>query len=226
MARTKQRSRRNQGGFLTVDFLFAITMAAGLCMLMFAFATTLSMLEISQYIAFSTARAGIAGHLDEDHQIAAAQAKFASFADPGQFPSLAPLLKNGWFQVDAKSLDIRLGGTGGTNGTDFNSDYGYETNALPQQGVRFRFHAPIMEIHLPFLGSIEDADSFGANITGLLFREPTQSECQGSMVTNVRWTAIKALDSSNRFQKALTTVMSYQGHPSDNDYFGFEDNGC
>lgn len=226
--RSKIQRLKNQRGMLSVDFLFAITIAAGMIMMLFAFTVTLSMLEIGQYIAFSTARSYSVAHQDQNRQTAIARSKFESFTKSANFPKLSPLLSNGWFEIDQKSLDIRGGGQGsaGSGGLTFNEEYGYEGNGLPQEGIRFKLKAKILKMNIPFMGSIDNDDDFGTYITGFIFREPTADECNKSMAVNIRYSAIKALDSSNRFSRAISNVQAYGGHPGDRDYFPLEDNGC
>lgn len=209
---------------LSVDFLFAMTMAAVLCMMTFAFATTLSMIEIAQYVAFSTSRAHAAAHEDQQRQVALAEGKFNSFTKAGVFPALSPLLSNDWFELDPTSLDIRGGGQGmaGGGSSTFNEEYGFEENSIPQTGIRFRFRAKILKMNVPLLGALSEEDDFGTWVTGLLIREPTSEECRKSFETNIRFTALKKLDRHNRFQRAI----SIPGARADQAYFPMEDNGC
>ncbi|MBX2987979.1 MAG: hypothetical protein KF802_08775 [Bdellovibrionaceae bacterium] len=214
------RRLKDNRGILSVDFLFAMTMAAVLCMMMFAFTTTLAMIEITQYVAFSTARAHAAAHEDQDRQMALGQAKFNSFNNSKLFPALSPLLGNGWFEIDPKSLDIRGGGRGGAT---FDEDYGQGAqDALPHEGVRFRFHAKILKMNLPFMGAITDEEDFGTWVTGFIFREPSAEECRKTMEVGIRYQAIKKLDRMNRFERAVSIPYS----KGDQAYFPMEDNGC
>lgn len=214
------RHLRNQRGLLTVDFLVAMVLAFGLIVLTFAFATTLTVIEIGQYIAFATARAHAPGHLTQEKQIQLARQKFESYLDPKTFPNLAPILRNGWFEVDAKTLDIRGGGKSST-GADatFNEDYGYTQDMLPQIGIRYRLQANILKLNIPFAGNIRQDDDFGTFITGLLLREPTSEECRQQMQADQRFRAILDLDQRFRRIDPANPVV-------DNAYFAMEDNGC
>lgn len=214
---------RDQRGILSVDFLFAMTMAAVLCMMMFAFTTTLSMIEIAQYIAFSTSRAHAAGHHDQQRQQELGQAKFDSFTNQGSYPALSPLLLNNWFEIDSRSFEIRGGGqSSGGSALTFGDLYPENDFSIPQTGVRFRFRAKILKMNLPFLGALAEEDDFGTWVTGFLIREPTSEECRASMETNIRYSAIKKLDAMNRFQQAVSIPNSR----GDSAYFPLEDNGC
>lgn len=216
---------KDRRGFLSVDFLFAMTIAAVLLMMSFAFTTTLSMIEIAQYIAFSTARAHAAGHETQEKQALIARKKFEAYQDDKLFPALAPLLKNGWFALDPKTLDIRGGGhpTSGSTGETFDEDYGFDqgSRAVSQIGVRFRMQAKILKMNIPFLGTLSEDDDFGTYVTGLLLREPTSEECRRLFEQNQRFNAI--LDQDSRFRGIYQggTPGSKQGA-----YMPMEDNGC
>lgn len=200
-----------------MDFLFAMTLAAVLCMLMFAFTTTLSMIQISQYVAFSAARAQAAAHQEPSRQIELARAKFESFRNSRSFPALAPLFNNGWFEIDPKNLEIKTGGSDG----DFNDDYGYQNNTLPQTGVRFQLQAKILMMNLPLMGQVTQEDDFTTYVTGFIFREPTASECREQMEFDQRFNAILGLD--GRFNRMIGTPAS--AGPA-GAYLPLEDNGC
>lgn len=212
-----------QRGVIAVDFLFAMVLAAVLCMMMFAFATTLSMIEVAQYVAFSTSRAHAAGHETQSRQIELGRAKFASFTKTSSFPAIAPLLTNDWFEMDPSSLDIRGGGqeSGGSQLT-FDGEYGSDDIGLPKTGVRFRFRAKVLKMNLPLLGILSEDDDFGTWVTGFMIRESTSEECRSTMEENIRYSAIRRLDQGNRFERAVSTPSAGKT----GDYFPMEDNGC
>lgn len=209
---------RNRQGFLSVDFLFAMILAAVMCMLMFAFTTTLSMIEIAQYIAFSTARIHAAAHETPEIQQQLARAKFESYKSARLFPSLSRLLTNDWFDMDSKSLEIKAGGSSGT----FNSDYGFEPDRLPQTGVRFRLQAKLLKMNLPFMGSIDRDDEFSTRLTGFIFREPSAKECRDQMTYEARFRTILNLDP--RFNRLIGDQRQVDSPQT--SYFPLEDNGC
>lgn len=200
-----------------------------LCMMMFAFSTTMSMIQIAQYIAFSTARVHAAGHISQDKQFNQARDKFKTFSDDKHFRGLAPLLRNGWFEIDQGSLQIRGGGDapGGGGGGDFNSEYGHSPRAIPQQGVRFVFKAPVLKFNIPLIGKVSDEDDndFGTVISGMIFREPTSEECFEQMRENIRFRAIRELE--GRYRDIYTSGMHGGRHtPTTSSYVAVEDNGC
>lgn len=200
---------QNSRGMISAEFIFALVLCVGLCIVLFSLNFTLSMAEVAQYIAFSSARAHAAGHVDQGKQEQLAQEKFNTLINN---PVLKPLFNNagGWFQL--KGFEIRGGGNSG----DFNNDYSYEEDRVPQIGVRFNFHPKILNLKIPFLGSTsEDGEGFSATITGLLIREPTQKECWELQIKE-RYKAIMNLDPR---YKVL-------GSAGINKYNPMEDNGC
>lgn len=165
---------RSQSGFITVEFLFAIVIAFGMSMLVFAITFTLSTVEIGQYIVFSTARAHAAANFDKTAQSDTAKAKYtALLADPG----LGSLFANGWFTLSKPAqLEIKQG-----YGDNFNSDYDSDSRG-DLQGVRSTFTAQVLQMKLPLIGSVTPENgSFSARLTGILIREPTEQECEQYM---------------------------------------------
>lgn len=201
----------NSRGFLTADFLFSLVIASGLCILFFCISLTLTMAEVSQYIAFSVTRAHMASHRDQSAQEDMAKAKFATFQ---KNKVLAPLLTNGWFEL--KNLVIR---GGGPSGKDFSDRYPAgnpsEPN-IPQVGVRLDFEAKILKTSVPLLGSSTNPDGHKAFVTGLMIREPSAQECL-EQIRGQRYKAILQLDP--RFEKIA-------GSSSETSYVAMEDNGC
>lgn len=203
---------RNRGGFLAADFLFAIVIASGLCVVFFCLSFTLSMVEVGQYIAFSVSRAHMAGHKTQDDQEQAAKTKFGSLQ---KNKVLNPLFNNGWFEIT--NLDIRGGGAGGKSFGDRYPKEKDSSRGVPQVGVRLNFEAKMLDIKIPMLGSTDpDGKGFKAFLTGLLVREPSSEECR-KQVKEERYKAILNLDP--RFEKSA-------GRASETDYVPMEDNGC
>lgn len=167
---------KNQRGFVTTEFLFAIIIAFGMTMLTFAMTYTLSTVEVVQYIVYSSSRAQAAANFDMDAQKKEAQLRYGKLANN---PVLAPLFKNGWFEIStAAQIEVRSG-----EGDTFERDYpagGGSTRTSPTyQGVRTKFIARILEMRIPLLGKVtpEDDDGFVTKISALLIREPSQKEC-------------------------------------------------
>lgn len=166
-----KKTLMSNGGFVTTEFLFAIVIAFGMTSLVFAVTFTLSVVETTQYVVFSAARAQSASNLNPDSQTAAARAKYESLVS---HPALAPLFQNGWFSVSpANQLEVR-----NSQNADFSRDYPTNTPRQVFQGVRTVFKADVLEMRLPFIGSVTpDGDGFSTRIGAFLIRESSQSEC-------------------------------------------------
>jgi len=203
----------NSSGMITAEFIFSMTLVAGLCMVLFALNFTLSMAEVAQYIAFSAARAHAAGHITPENQVQLAQKKYAELKGN---PVLAPIFGaggTGWFRL-SEQLEVRSAGASGATFSDYPSA---SEDRVPQVGVRFEFTPRILNMKVAFLGSTtEDGPAPSAKITGLLIREPTQQECWELEMKEVRRDAILNLDS--RFQELGAAKIS--------EYVPMEDNGC
>lgn len=215
---------KNNKGFLAADFMFSLVLATGMCILLFSVSYTLFTVEVTQYIAFSTARAHAAAHVDSDKQIEMAKNKFNELVNN---PYLASLYKNGWFKISQP--DIR-GGEQNSTKPDFTDLYPEQlgsagTKRVPQTGVRIELSVKLLELKLPFVGNTyEEQDQFKTNLTGLLFREPTMKECQDQLKRENRYKAILNLD--QRFQKLGSLGDKDYSGSEINVYIPMEDNGC
>lgn len=202
---------KNDRGMISAEFIFALVISAGICIVFFALNFTLSMAEVAQYIAFSAARAHAAGHVDQDKQIQMAKDKYQALLNN---PVLQPLLNNpdgGWFLLSPQ-IDVR---GGGESGASFDSEYKVSEGRVPQVGVRFDFSPRLLGLRIAFLGSTtEDDAGYSAKITGFLIREPTQKECWDLQIKK-RYSAILDLDS--RFRELARDEQAY---------VPMEDNGC
>lgn len=195
---------RNQAGFITIDFIFAVVLIIGLTALLFCISLTLTTAEITQYITFAAARNYVAGHLDEDHQKQRAIAKYKELVSNKVF---APLFKNGWFQVSGEpqvgDMTQLIPAYAPSSG-DPNLFWGAGTN----------FTAKILDFNIPLFGSSNPdgggADDFKTFMGSYLGRDVSQSECMDFM--SKRWGAIQSL--GNGYSTAQGT------------YVVFADNGC
>ncbi|XGC80963.1 hypothetical protein ACES2L_00515 [Bdellovibrio bacteriovorus] len=203
---------QNNRGMLTAEFIFSIVLCAGLCIVLFSLNFTLSMAEVAQYIAFSSARAHAAGHVDIEKQEQLGREKFTELINNPVLKPIFNATEGGWFKL----TDLEVRG-GGPSGRSFNDEYKTTENRMPQVGVRFNFKARILNMKVPFLGATsEDPDAgFNAKVTGLLIREPTQKECRELQIRQ-RYTAI--LDLDPRYK-----ILGASGA---NKYQLMEDNGC
>ncbi len=181
---------KNQKGLITLDFVFALTLAMGFSAILFAMAFTLSVVEITQYITFASARSYFLGHTSQDNQRALAEKKYNNLVTNNV---LGSFYRNGWFEL--KGPDIN----------DFTSDYTNSDKGAPFIGVRVQLNAKMLAFRIPLYGSTtEDDDAFKTNIGSFLSREPTSDECLVFMENRFR--AIKQIDPS-RFNSA-TNISS------------------
>lgn len=203
----------NSRGMISAEFIFALTLCAGVCMVFFALTFTLSMAEVAQYITYSTARAHAAGHIDADRQNLMGLDKYQELLNR---PVLRDLFanKNGksWFSLSAKPT-IKSG----IDGAEFTDEYSIPTGEVPLTGARVEFKPALLNMRIAFIGSTaEDPDAgFQAYLTSFMIREPSQVECQ---------TQIKA-----RGQAILNLSKSYTllgGSSAASKYIPMEDNGC
>ena len=204
---------KNSVGIITIDFLISLLIASVFCTVLFVFTFTFTVIEISQYIAYSTGRAFIAGHLTPDDQVKMATNKFKQFIGPGGNKEIMPLFQNGWYELSPP--DIR---GAGESGKSFADDYGLgpDSKNSSYSGIRLRFNAKLLMLNFGILGSTsKSGDGFFANVTGLLIREPSTQECQKQLTLDNRYRAI--LDLDPRFNDYRATS---------DKYLPMEDNGC
>ncbi|GIL18798.1 MAG: hypothetical protein BroJett040_25490 [Oligoflexia bacterium] len=207
----------NQSGQITVDFLFSIFMAFSLMLLFFAISVTLSVVEITQYVAYSAARAQAAGHVDPKAQEDAARGKYNQLISSS---ALSSFYTGGWFTVSSQSeLDVRQG-KGALNGltSNFQTELAGSATSDPHgifMGVSTKLVAKVLNMRIPMLGSTsnDDADEgFATNVNAILIREPTQKECQKYYEDRAQ--ALSQLPSGN------SAFYNSQA------YVPMEDNGC
>lgn len=196
--------RKKQGGFIAAEFIFALIIAAGISIVFFAINFTLSMAEVAQYIAFSTARSYAAADINMGAQETNAREKFSSLMNN---PTIKGIFRDdGWFKIT--NLELR-----GSTSSNFDSDYA--SNRIPQTGARFTFTPRLLNLRVALIGRTSiDGEDYGAKITGLLIREPTWEECFNGQV-RIRYEQIIKIDS--RFQDLAKDTK---------DYLALEDNGC
>jgi hypothetical protein len=218
----------NQSGMLMIDFLFSLVLAILLTSMLLAISFTFTMAEISQYIAFSGARAHAAADVTIKDQKERGLAKVDELIKKnGVFrPLLDSSRQSSWFSLKLK--DIRSGGnssTGGDPSDNYDAEYPQmaflPTGGIPQIGLRLDFEAKVLNLNLGTLGATNDNEGLGykAVVTGLLFREPTQAECQDLMSDKKRYQNILNLD--QRFKNIISINNVQNGK-----FFPMEDNGC
>lgn len=193
---------KNQSGLITIDFIFALVLVFGFTAILFTLSLTLSVVEITQYVTFASARNYFAGHNTEQDQKNLAKAKFDELT---KSPALKPLYNNGWFELK-----------------DFNSGIGeaYQQIEDPKRftfyGVGVHLRAPVLNFGIPFFGrTSKDPDSiFQAQIASWLAREPSTEECLD--FNKARMQLIKAINGNSYNAPQI----------SESAYVVQADNGC
>lgn len=197
----KKNPLKNERGLITIDFIFASILVGGFFAIVFSLMLTLSVVEITQYVTFATARTFFAGHWDREQQENLAATKFRELTED---PVIAPFYTNGWFELS--------GGPGTQDWGSLFSDHDSDSESFI--GSRVSLNAKILEFRIPLIGDTADLDdAFRANIASYLNREPTSSECIEFMSGESRFNAIRSLDGSYR-------------NPAVRDYVRITDNGC
>jgi hypothetical protein len=207
---------RQERGMVIVEFIFALVITAGLTILLFSLTYTLFVVSVTQYVAFSTARAYSSGGQSPEAQAQTARDKFALLSTGNR--AIASLYRNGWFEVSApNALDLR-GGLSSDNQKLFNQDFDQVPTSAQEraQGVSIRLSANILRSRLPLLGATDPEDEpnhFVTFVNALLIRDPSQRECKDFMEARRR--ALAELPSGRRWSQAI-----------ERDYVPMEDNGC
>lgn len=158
----------NQRGSLTIDFLFATVLVMGVSGLLFALCFTLTVVEISQYIAFSTSRVYLSSHFNPETQKSMAEEKFNQLIYDTPWKVL--FKKDGWFTLKY------------INTGDFREEYprisSDEHDSDRFWGTMLEIQSKVLDFKIPFYGSTNPEDNaFKAKITSFLGRESTAEEC-------------------------------------------------
>jgi hypothetical protein len=191
---------KKKGGFITIDFLFAIVISFGMILALFSMCLSLTMIEVTQYIAFATSRAYVPSMKTEVQQQDAAVKKYAELSN---HPVLKPLYNGGWFKIPPPQK---------IQAKDYGSLYG--NNKSNFIGVRLPLGVPMLYkfFKIPFIGSgFDNEEDLEMTLTSYLTRESSFTECKEFF--EMRRGKIKTLDP--RFNKVDETR-----------YIIMEDNGC
>jgi hypothetical protein len=208
----QSRAPLNQSGFIIFDFIFALVLTVSIGILLFSISYSMAIVEVTQYISFSTARAHLASNKSPSAQKEHARKKFEMLATGKT--AIGSLYTSGWFGI-AKSdaVDIR-GGTSG-DGRSFSSDLGSGSDNPNRNwyvGVSIPLDLKLMSFNLPFLGRTgEDGKGFKTKLNTMLIRESSEKECQDFM---------------NNRREVLRTLPSAQNYYEPSGYYPIEDNGC
>ena len=201
---------KNNKGFITADYLFALVMVLGFTVVMFSMAIALVGAEVTQYMTFSAARAYLPAHKNYDTQRALGKQKFDSLAVSKAFRTL---FNGNWFEKTNVSVGSHKSGD-----TLYTFEDGGDADKYSFYGASSSFTAKILNFNVPLLGSTtsegpENNDRFNMTIGSYLGREPSQTDCNAHM--SGRWQAIRNLNGGN-----------YSTNTSGDGYYGMADNGC
>ena len=189
---------KNQKGLLTLDFIFSLVMFFAFTTILFCISMTFTVVELGQYISFSSARNFSLAHSNRNTQVLRGKAKYAELL---RHPAIAPLISNEWFRFG----DIEVGDFGDEMATQ----YDRQQDSVVFSGARIPFSAPILVKRFPLFGmTAQDPDGFSANIQSFTSREPTQLECFEFI----------------RARGAALTSLGYRNRPD--RYIVQWDNGC
>ncbi len=193
----------NNRGLITLDFIFALVLVFAFTAILFTISLTLSVVEVTQYVTFASARNYFAGHLTKQRQEELGKEKFTQLSNSG---ALKPLFSNGWFEL--KGFQI---GTG-TAYQEIQQD----SDRFTFYGAAVYLRAPVLNFRVPFFGRTaeNEDDAFEAQITSWLAREPATEEC--TEFNEARMRLIKNIGGNT------------YNHPqvSESAYVVMTDNGC
>lgn len=189
----------DESGIISLDFIFAVTLAFGFSIIFFAMSFTLSMVEVGQYITFAAARAYHSANVSKAAQEQLGKQKFAELKNTGMFKTI---LKSGWIVLG----DVQL--------NDFSEDYGFAQNSdATFVGARVPFKSTVLNLRIPFLGNTAENSSTGsATLNAYLMREVSTDECLTNFTTQ-------------RLQNLKTLDTGFNSLPTQKEAL-ITDNGC
>lgn len=206
-----RRKLNDQTGLIVADFVFSIVLASAMGIILFAMSYTLAVVEVTQYISYSVARAGMAGNKSPDEQEKKARAKYTQLITGKG--AVGTLYGTAWFTAGGvDKLDVRQGPTG--NGAMFSNDLGGGSDKRNWfMGVSVPLTVGILKINLPLIGDTapDSEDGLETSLNTMLIRDPSEKECKDFM--EQRRQALKNLPSGAQFYEPAS-------------YIGVEDNGC
>ncbi len=191
---------KSQKGNLTIDFIFAVVLIFSVTILLFVMSFTLSIVEVAQYISFSGARTYMAANISPERQEELARNKIEALLSNPVYRQI--FRRSDWFRINPDT--IAVGDFTDEYVDDENNEFGSDTF----WGARFEFQSSILELNIPFYGSISpEGDGFKANVQSFLGRESTFSECRENFELQ-RWERIKALN--GKYNTANSPQESYK----------------
>ncbi len=219
----------NQSGFLIADFLFAFVLVISCGILIFGFTFSLAMIEISQYIVWSTARNYSVANISEDDANKQAIRKFNNLSD--QFPLLTGRSSSPWFILDKlivgdlanidTDLSLRL------DTEKENKDGNFQARQ-PWIGAKANIEFKLLQdFRIPFLGRVAEPGNpnFSFPIRAFILRHPSVKECQGFFTFENRFTKGIQNISGEDFG-SIYTISPANLNDASLKYVPMEDNGC
>lgn len=218
-----KKNRKNQGGFIIADFLFAFVLVIGIGILLFALTFSLAAVEVAQYVVWSTARTYTSGNLSETKARADANKKFQNLLNKFTMFKGAD---NSWFKLDSlvvgdlqtsdSDLSSKLTATEDKN----NTLKGSLEKRQPWVGASAKLTWKLYSsLRIPFLGTVagDDKEIFTLPIRAFLLRHPSQAECSGFFSSKYQ-----EINKLNTFSGSsdLSRATSNSGLKA------VEDNGC
>lgn len=208
-----KKKLHSQSGFIITDFIFAIILASGLGVLLFSISYSLAVVEVTQYVSFSTARSHLASNKNPTEQAGKARKKYDSLISSKN--AVGSLYQNGWFEAGkSDAVDIRGGQT--ADGRKFSDDLGGGADSPDRNwfmGVSVPLTIALMKFNFPFLGSTapDQDDGFPTKLNTMLIRESSEKECKDFMESR---------------RQALGSLPSATTYYDPAAYVPMEDNGC
>ncbi len=201
----KRKKRfQNQGGILTIDFLFSTIVVFAISMVFAVMSITLMFSSVAQYVLFSSARAKASAHISEDEQLQMADDKFAELVQDKlkQF-----FVDNEWFELRKINFhvdDVEDASTNPIRGRKF-------------YGVSALYVSKILDFRVPMIGNTTDGlgdDEFSATMSAFIYREPSTQECLN--FNREKWRVLSSqFPELNSGAFSLNTGASY-GEEADN----------
>ncbi len=213
-----RRKRENEKGSITIDFLFALVLVAGLSTVLFSLSITLTVSSIVQYMTFAAARNLNAADADSATQGQQAREKFSNLA---QSRVLAPLFVGTWFELQNPDFYGQPG-----NLQSFRPEFNYQGQDVGQAdefiGFAVTFYARVLDFKIPFFGSTTDegngsGDGFKTEIGSFIGKEPSAQQCEN--FNQARWRAIRRLNVGNG-------NADYSTNTQETGYIAIGDDGC
>lgn len=196
---------QNQSGSLTVELIFGIMTALGVGLTLFVVSFSLTTIEISQYIAFASARAQAAANKDVQEQINRGKEKYTNIKD-----KIFSADSVNWFEFSSPNTAYNWNSNWpskfpGENTLDIGG--GQTFPWAPNRGFGFNVTLKILGVKLPILGSAGEKDSFQTFISALVLRQPSHADCTEFWGPN-RGIGLVGMDP--RFQEAGTGKIRVQ----------------